>query len=61
MITIYDRAAMAHVLTLDLDPQLRSPKKIQGVYRWYVPWDRTQPSAKDLYVNRRADPENEEY
>lgn len=24
MITIYDRAAMAHVLTLDLDPQLRS-------------------------------------
>ncbi|MEP9403433.1 VapE domain-containing protein [Sphingomonas silueang] len=40
---------------------LGGPKKIQGVYRWYVPWDRSQLSAKELYANRRTNPENEEY
>jgi predicted P-loop ATPase len=40
---------------------LGAPKKIQGIYRWYVPWDRTQPNAKDIYAKRRVNPEDEEY
>lgn len=36
---------------------LGPPKKIQGIYRWYVPWDRTQPTARDL----KSNPDDEYY
>ena len=37
------------------------PKKIQGVYRWYVPWDRTEPNAKTLYAKIRQNVDDEVY
>lgn len=40
---------------------LGTPKKIQGIYRWYVPWDRTQPGSKDLLANRATGSGQEEY
>jgi hypothetical protein len=36
---------------------LGPPKKIQGIYRWYVPWDRTQPTTRDL----KSNPDDEYY
>lgn len=36
-------------------------KRIVGVPRWYVPWDRTEPSANSLYPGRRPNPDEEEY
>lgn len=40
---------------------LGQPKKVVGVYRWYVPWDRTEPGAKNLYSKRSVAPEDEVY
>lgn len=40
---------------------LGAPKKIQGVYRWYVPWHRTQPTGGGLKPPAWAHPEDEVY
>lgn len=44
-----------------LREMLGSPKKIQGVYRWYVPWAQVQPTGAELLTPRTSNPENEVY
>ena len=46
--------------TAILKELLGPPKKIQGVYRWYVPWDRTQHAARALHGKGPSVMDNEE-